>query len=174
MNIIVCGAIVVAWLIIMATLTEHLFWGWASMLLCGGIWLFIKSSGVNPVDYVVHQPWTFATYCLEYIAIGVAWMVFKWWRYCTVKAKHARQDFYSRWRTPDTGRSVDDEWNKERNKYRPLAALEKERIITWGYLWPFSLLATVSTQLLRDIWSWMFGRCERLLDAISEFAFKTS
>lgn len=71
------------------------------------------------------------------------------------------------------------EWTQHLQSYRysysvagvPQASENKERIMTWMYLWPFSMLGTLVSEFLFKIWDRIYDAMGEVYNSIAAAAF---
>lgn len=126
----------------------------------GGFVVLATLGIFNAWVYFWSDPASVLKWAVLYVAIGVVWMVAKWWRFCVVRKNE--------W----DGLSDRDKELAIRTSFgegvRPHPQRNKERLITWMSLWPFSVIGTFIGDFLMRFWDWVYDRCANLLDAISK------
>lgn len=109
-----------------------------------------------------------AALAIAYVAAGVLWSIKKWYSLSVEKRDEAKNS-YAR---ADKSRPGNETWETYSQDYRPRAADNKQRIITWMTLWPFSFSWWVMTWP-RRLFSWLYGRLSTLFDRITSRVFNS-
>jgi hypothetical protein len=109
-----------------------------------------------------------------FLAVGVVWSFFKWYRFVKTAAEHAKErlELEVTMYRPNAGFSykVDTEEGRQQfmNNAKPWVSRYKARIAGWIAFWPLSMLWTVLTELLRDVFEriveFFKGHYQRIVD----------
>lgn len=174
-------AIVIATLVLIG-LTEKQHWFWATTLFVAGF-VALGAAGIfDIIKYASTDPWGVTIRVGMYILIGCFWGAIKWWFYCRKQRKlydKARAEFLA---TKNVSTMTDElrvEWTQHLQSYRysysvtgvPQASENKERIMTWMYLWPFSMLGTLVSEFLFKIWDRIYDAMGEVYNSIAASAF---
>lgn len=119
-------------------------------------WLHI----FNLKDFVVGHPGDAVKMFIGYILSGAVWSTFKWWLY----NRKVRLEYNERKAIFLRNRNVSEltpqlkmDWWNQRGIHIPNAMDYKETIITWLYLWPFSVLGTLLNDFLRKLYDHIYN-----------------
>lgn len=168
-------------------LTENEHWGWATVIFT----VFFIGLGVmglfNLYTFTTNHPLEFFECFACYLGVACFWGAFKWWRYC-VKHRNlyeaAKNDFLRARKATLMTSALRVEWTKKlqtSNHYdrhavwyaeAPQASDHKQKIMTWMYLWPFSMLGTFLSDFLRKLWGNLYNWMSGIYDSISLAVWK--
>lgn len=134
-----------------------------SNLTFGGTWAFIVANSGIVVG------------CgLLFLIIGVLWSFFKWYRFVKEAARKARERLQWEIDQYQSGCGYTYPVNTEEgrqqflNNAKPWVSRYKARIAGWIVFWPLSMLWTVLTELLRDVFEriveFFRGYYQRIVD----------
>lgn len=100
-----------------------------------------------------------------YVAVGVIWSFKKWYGFVVGKLNELRENYdKGGWINKQAkGNETFESYAKDK---RPLAAANKQRIVGWMALWPFSLSWWVLTWP-RHAFVWAYNRLATIFDRIS-------
>jgi hypothetical protein len=171
-------------LCVLSALAEHEFWGWSTIVAIVAL-IGLKTSGVfDVISFTVNHPWVLVQDILKYLAGSIIWASFKWWRLCS-KSRDRYNEARAKFLAERNATEFTDElrlvWSKrliERRGYGdktveiPSANSNKEKILSWMYLWPFSVLATIFSDWVRELFMEIYKRMGKLYDAIALAAWK--
>jgi hypothetical protein len=102
-----------------------------------------------------------------YVAAGIIWSIKKWYSFSV----DSRDELKTRYETSVNKTMPGNEtWAVYSQRQRPTAAENKQRIISWMVLWPFSLTWWMMTWP-RRAFSWLYDRLSTLFDRISDRVF---
>lgn len=177
------GVLVVA--AVLVALTENERYGWATTTFAcvfATLWLL----GVfNIWKFTVTHPWALAEWFAAYIGGGIIWATIKWILYCKKELRKynaAKADFLKARCVTDMTPELRVEWTEKlRNKSgydrytmvdMPVASQNKERIMNWLYLWPFSILGFVFADFLQEVWNIIYRNLGQLYDNIAKSIWK--
>jgi hypothetical protein len=168
-------------------LTEGEHWGWATTLFVGvfaSLWMF----GIfNIWNYAVRHPASLAYWFGSYIGIGMVWGAIKWYFYCVKQRKRyeeAKADFLEANHATELTPELRVAWTEKLThqsgyeRYHlisikvPEAKDNKEKIMNWMYLWPFSMFGTLLYDFIRDFFTWLYDRMGKVYDNIAKMVWK--
>lgn len=98
-----------------------------------------------------------------YVALGVAWAFKKWYTFVT-EARDQLRESYNRAKPGDLT------FEQYTVGKRPLAIANKQRIVSWMVLWPFSFSWWAMTWP-RRAFAWLYERLSTVFDRISDRIF---
>lgn len=178
--------IVIATLVLVG-LTDNEHYGWATVVLVG-FFVLVGWMGIfNLYTYTYTNPWGVLFYFLGYLGIGCVWGAAKWWQFCKKMRdiyETAKADFLKANGATELNATLRVEWTKKlqnRSRYdrhyvlcaeAPVASQNKEKIMNWMYLWPFSMLGTFLSDFLRNIWTKLYNWMGGIYDSISLAVWK--
>jgi hypothetical protein len=166
-------------------LTENEHYGWATTITIA-IFVGLGVFGVfNLWNFALGHPGRLAFDAGMYVLAGAFWGAVKWYFYCKKQRRkydEAKADFLkSRNATELTG-ALRVEWTEKLHnlgrydRYSavqadpPLAKNNKERIMNWMYLWPFSVFGTFCSEFIIKLWNnvykWMVGIYDSIARAV--------
>ena len=174
-------------IMVLVGLTEGEHYGWATVLFIVSFVALTITGVFDIYVYTIHHPVDLVIRIGEYVLVGVVWGVFKWFLYCRkerARYEQAKQDFLRAagvtemtsglrvlWTEKLKNRSVYDRFTVV-NAQAPLASNNKEKIINWMYLWPFSVLGTIMNGLIRQLWEAFFTWLNGVYNNISKHVWK--
>jgi len=175
-------AVLVAAIGILVLLTENEHWGWATVIFTA----FFVSLGIfgifNLYAFALSNPTVVLMYFGIYLLIGCFWGAVKWWQYCKKQRnlyEEAKADFLRAHKATELTPALRVAWTKKlqtRDRYDrfyvlnaepPVASNNKEKIMNWMYLWPFSMLGTFMSDFLRKLWVTIYNWMGGIYDSIS-------
>jgi hypothetical protein len=172
--------------LILILLTENDHWGWSTtLLICSAAALYF--GGIfDIVAFAVWHPWVLARDVGIYVAAGIVWIVYKWWRLCRksrIQYEEAKAKFLKDKEVSVLTTELKVEWTEwlntkgsyERPRIsarRPEASDHKEQITVWGYLWPFSVLGTFFGDWVKAFWECVYEWTAEVLMTISKFVWR--
>jgi hypothetical protein len=101
------------------------------------------------------------------MCVGVVWSTFKFWR----KLRKA-QAAYVQAKTIEMKTGItEDQFIKnicryDKEKYAPTVIQNKGNILFWAWHWPFSLIAFLCEDLLKEIWRMSWRMIKGLMESI--------
>ena len=180
-------SVVIVVLAVFIALTEGEHWGWASTLFVG-VFASLWTLGVfNIWKYAVQHPASLAYWFCSYIGIGLVWGAIKWYFYCRKQRRlyeEAKADFLEANDATEMTALLRVAWTEKLNhqtgyeRYHlisikpPEANKNKEKIMNWMYLWPFSILGTFLSDFVREVWEWLYERMGKIYDNIAKMVWK--
>lgn len=96
-----------------------------------------------------------------YVVLGVLWSIKKWYDFVVSDVSRVR-DTYKKYANKDQYKTFED-YAKDK---QPTAAENKQRIVTWMTLWPFSFTWWCLTWP-RRAFSWIYDRLSTLYDRVA-------
>lgn len=170
-------ALVIVVNIALIALVEFEKAGFSILVLLATLGLFQFASDFNALNWVWHNPWTFAGCTIIYFVLGVLWSFMKFGSYC----KRQRRDYDTLKRrfleSKGLGKEVlivpdelKSDWLKYATEKGPRydksyylrgtdAAEHKGRILNWVGYWPWSFIFTIFNDPIRRIcnylWEWL-------------------
>ena len=168
-------------------LAENEHYGWATAIFIGTFVTLSFMGAFNLYEFVLYHPGKLIYYASLYVLAGAAWGAIKWYLYC--KKKRARYDvaknefLRSRKATELTG-VLRLEWTEKlRNLDRydrdrgisiepPSASKNKEKIMNWMYLWPFSIFGTFFSDFIIKLWDNIYKWMGGIYDNISKSVWR--
>lgn len=100
-----------------------------------------------------------------YLASGVMWSAYKWYRFLLAKKVTIKTDWDNR-----GDKYKDQTWFQFSEIRRPKASDNKQKLVTWMTLWPYSFSWWVLTWP-RRAFSWLYERVSTVFDRISARVF---
>lgn len=173
---------VVGGLILLAVLLEYEKVGWATtttaaMFVGAYFWL----DGFT-LQWVLANSWSLVGALGAYLAVGIGWSFVKW--YLFLKDKRVAYDDAKRDFLTERGLSPDGQippelvgdfrevlarlriWDHKTNRVAPMARDHKERITTWIFWWPVSILNSLFADLARWIYNALRQEFQRISDRV--------
>ena len=127
-----------------------------------GIVCFVAIGDLTNFDWFenIFSLWSIA-YIAGWALMGAIWFLFKWNQF--VGKKHDAGDAALKEKMRYPSINHDEEMTPEEKrmfmlKYKPHLDEHKERAFSWIILWPFSVLAYVFSDLIRDVADWIIER----------------
>lgn len=163
-------------------LTENEHWGWATVVFTaffvgmGALGLF------NLYEFTLAHPFDMLKYIGCYLLVGCFWGAAKWWQFCKKQRdlyENAKADFLRAHKATELTPALRVEWTKKlqsQSRYDrhyvlngapPEASQNKEKIMNWMYLWPFSMLGTFLSDFLRNVWTSIYNWMGGIYDSIA-------
>jgi len=140
----------VCFLIIMVE-TESDYLGFA--LIAAMLGSAVLVNGFGPVvSWLYANAGSIALWAAGWVAVGLAWSVFKWDRFMAAAAERYAKN--------------------ENEVLIPSWTSHKSKLTSWTVWWPFSMLAYVLGDLLREAINWCLSLMGRLYEAITNRHFK--
>lgn len=179
-------AVIIAFFVLIG-LTENEHYGWASVLFGVGFVLLGVTGIFNVYSFAIQHPGALIGRVLGYIGIGVVWGAIKWWRYCVKQRKlyeAAKTDFLKANKVKELTPELRVEWTQklqEANRYSrhyvlhseaPDWSENKEKIMNWMYLWPFSVFGTVFSDFVLRLWKNICEYMGGVYDSIAASVWK--
>ena len=176
-------ALTAAFLAGVVILTENIKPGWAALVAAGWLWFYAATGLFNVLRFAHDYPWYMTIIVASYLFLGVFWGYGKWISY--VNKTHGPYNDKKRGWLRDkgiAGSSVPEEMKEEWTNYIqnsfsrydrvltavPLALDNKERIITWGMFWPWSLGWFFINDPVRRFFNGAFNRLHDLYQATAD------
>lgn len=150
----IVAAIVIIDILILSTADNDNV-GWAVFLTVGGIVL----AALFTDAFIGVQLGYAAAGLAAYVALGVIWSFKKWYSFVVDQLRELREVF-------DRNKPRDRTFEDYAKDKRPTAANNKQRIIGWMALWPFSFSWWVLTWP-RHAFVWAYNRLSTVFDRIS-------
>ena len=104
---------------------------------------------INVLDVFIERPIVVVFGSLGYAALGLLWSMFKWRQHLLSDAVQASVK-----RTREKAERLDAE---EYVNYEVDPASNRDRIVSWITLWPFSVLGYVLGDMLRNLGNWLYS-----------------
>ena len=101
-----------------------------------------------------------------YMVLGVLWSIKKWYSYVVDTKKNLRKQYDDNWSSGGSGKPKDKTFEAYAADKQPTAAYNKQRLVGWMALWPFSLSWWILTWP-RRAFVWIYDRLSTLYDRIS-------
>lgn len=172
---------------------ENDSFGGATAVFLGTFVLMTVFGGSDFVNFIL-TGWNFVLVLLAYLVLGVIWGFIKWLLFVT-KRLDEYKDLKMEWleeqgvaetTVPD---HLKEEWlsyvkkNFQQSKYRyrddfkisdiqPKASQYKLQIINWMAYWPWSLVWTLCSDVIKRVFIKIQRWCTNLMDGISNWVFK--
>jgi hypothetical protein len=179
------GPFFLAFTFLLIFLTENDHWGWSTgsvVAAFAALWL----TGIfNIYNYTLRNPWDIVTWTLYYIGVGIVWGGLKWWKFCRkelAKYELAKSQFLKDSKATELTPELRIAWTErlKNNNYTyslkggapPLAANYKERIINWMAFWPYSVLGTIFSDWVRELFNTLYDMMGGVYDSISRAVWK--
>jgi hypothetical protein len=175
--------VAIAAMFVLIALAENEHWVWATVLLVAAFFGIGTLGIFNLYAYTVDHPWSLLGRAAAYVGIGCVWGAFKWWRYCKKQRglyDEAKKDFLDANKATEMTPELRVLWTEKlQNSSRydryhvigiPEASNNKEKIMNWMYLWPFSILGTFFYDFLKEIgeaiYDWMGGIYDNIAKSV--------
>jgi hypothetical protein len=168
-------------------LTENEHWGWATTLFVG-IFVGLGLLGAfNLWNFTLNHPGKLLYDVGLYVIAGAFWGALKWYFYCKKqRAKYdaAKADFLKARKATELTGALRVEWTehlKHTDKYDryntisiepPVAKENKEKIMNWMYLWPFSVFGTFLSDFIIKLWENIYKWMGGIYDSIAKAVWK--
>jgi hypothetical protein len=122
---------------------------------------------------LVHQrPMMLWKFVASYVVIGVIWMFVKW---VVLVRRHRGQaekillaykerHFIKNMAESDVHAAFEYDRHLEKP---PKAGHNKGKLVSWAYLWPFSIVGTIVGDWLKEVFIWIYARLGGILDWVS-------
>lgn len=145
-------------------------------------------SDARPLTWVAHHPGDVLVYACAYFLAGLVWSFGKWYFYCRrillrildIKAAFIKdqnikgispsdpipEEFLDSWR------NVLGKYNYSLGSIPPRASENKGKIMGWMTYWIMSLLGTMLTDVVREIWNAIYLHFSSVFQKISDRMFK--
>ena len=174
---------------------------WAGCALVGFFGLTSIFGDFNIFAWLWSHPGTLAIGIVCYIAVAIVWCFFKWFMWSTRKDREFN-DALDVWLRSEKGlqerpspfsEDLQEEWTDyclENRMFtrnigsrheacyivdpQTYAWANKLRIGTWACWWPFSMLETALFDFIKEFGIWVWRRCGKHLDKISQRVFAES
>lgn len=158
---------IVLLLALLAFLTEtELFDVGVFLLIIGGI-IYMFWHGINPLPWLVAHMMVILISAVIYTGIGILWSFFKMDRYAASEAKRLQDDIE---------RSADKSvYTKEyiTQYYIPSLYSKSRKFTNWIFGWPFSMLAYILSDLIRELADAIVSVLKKVYTAITMRHFQT-
>jgi hypothetical protein len=178
-------AVALVLFIVFIALTENEHWGWATAIFAG-IFVSLSLFGVfNLWNFTINHPGRLLYDVGVYVLIGCVWGAIKWYFYCKKQRKRyeeAKDDFLKSHHVTELTPELRVEWTEKLThqsgyeRYNlvsikaPEAKQNKEKIMNWMYLWPFSVFGTFLSDFIIRLWEniykWMGGIYDNIAKAV--------
>ena len=139
-------------------------WGISSLVFGVGLVAWI-SNGINPFTYVWYNMVNVIWFSILYLSLGACWSTFKWWRF-SLKGRDRLRRKISDW--TGTARTM----TKPKRESNTFARYQKDRIMGWIAMWPFSVVGTFIGDFLTKIVRRIYDTLRGIYDAIADSAYK--
>lgn len=162
----------IAWAVICTVLVAYemgVAAGIVSAVTGGLLWLVFE---INIFSYALNNPLQVAQGLGAWMAVGFVWATFKF----VVKLRKARNryvDDKQAWLHDADGTRTEAAWiDKVRNSYgdkenyAPTVNANKGNIMFWAWWWPFSMIAFLFEDLIREIWNASWRAIKAFLERI--------
>lgn len=160
---------VVVWIVV-AILTLLLFIAAANDSFAAAFWFSVIGLAVlqlvtaaNPWGWVADNPKTFLACAAAYIPIGIGWSLFRWLKLLKSSAVNILKD-----KDSFTPNAYYASWEVFVAKRFPNASKNKDRIICWIVYWPFSVLAYLLLDFLREFGNWIYDKISGIYKAMAD------
>ena len=119
---------------------------------------------VIDLSWIRDHPLTIIFGALGYLICGTLWMFTKWyWKLRAIKAAYNRET--------GNNQSFDFCELTHRRTFPPKVSEWKYELIFWLSDWPFSLLSSLFTDFLKEIFNTVYNACAKQLQSISDGMF---
>lgn len=106
---------------------------------------------------------------VAYFIVACAWSAWKWYEHVIDRRDHLKE-MYDQSKPADG--SERESWESYSRKFRPQASENKELIMAWMVLWPFSMTWWLLTWP-RKMFTWLYERMTTVFDRITDKVFGT-
>lgn len=130
---------------------------WLTLLTFVGAFSFSNFTLIGTWGLIAMNPGVVFGCGLLFLAAGVLWSLFKWYRFVVKQAEDARRRLDIQISVYQSNRGYPYKMDTEEgrqdflNDAKPLVSRYKARIAGWIAFWPLSILWTVLTELLQDV-----------------------
>ena len=150
--------VLIAVLIVFAAVMENEGFLAAGALALFGVIVTVASVGFwEVVAFLRANDMSIFLGLVAYIAIGLSWMVFKWWTLARDRAEEWRR----------RGSAAD-----RKEDFIPHPVRHLDALFAWAVFWWASMVGYFFTRFLRDIWRAFIERIEGILNKITERVFR--
>jgi len=174
--------IIAVWFVAMALMIEaNDSWHatWISLVCFGALWW--ATGGHNPFPWLGRHWQDLLMGALAYFVLGGMWSIIKWWFYL-----HKRANYYEENIKPDLEKKwsgfVDSQKAAYKNDFKnyvqanvydmpPDVKNHKGDIMMWMCWWPMSLLGSVFSDLLHNIFQWIYRMLSTMLANMAKRVF---
>jgi hypothetical protein len=192
---IIVLSVLVALFILETILTEVEHFGWATtgLIVCLVLAQFFHL--VDFIAFVRENTGVTLFYLGMYVVLGVAWSFAKWFSYLRNYRDQFREykvKFLTSRKVPVTTNVPEDmlpafkDWLGSTYRYhlgdvnlmglqdlqRPKARENKQRIVSWMSLWPFSFVGTLLNDPVRRFFTWLFKAFSSLYQRMADWVFR--
>ena len=164
---------------------EKELYGWATVIFIGAFVALAFSRIFNLYKFALQHPGVLIEYFVGYVVLGMIWGAFKWWRFCVKRRneyEEAKVDFLKSKSATEMTPELRVGWTdklRNRSSYSryhggslPLASDNKEKIMNWMYLWPFSMLGYVFSDFVIRFGNFIYERMGGIYRSIAESVWK--
>lgn len=146
----------------------------AIFFIAGSIVVYHYTLAKIPFDqvfnYAKENIWTLIVYVLAWIVSGVLWSFVRW--YILLKDIKRRLDKYAI-ELKEKGFPLEERINLAKNRFHiPIAAYQKDRIISWMIYFPFSMLGVVCRNWVARLYSSIYDKVSGVYDNMTDSVFK--
>jgi hypothetical protein len=148
--------LIIAWAVIVAVLVAYemgIAAGIVTAVAAGVLW-FVE--GINLFAYVTSNPLDVARGLGAWMLIGFVWSTFRF----VVKLRKARNRYVDDKASAISGGTPEQAFIErvrnsytERERYAPTVNNNKSNIMFWAWWWPFSMIAYIFEDMIRELWN---------------------
>lgn len=163
-------------LILTCLVTYQEIWFISGVLLIVHSIILALFGDFNLFSEIIAHPLEAVLVLAGYLGIGIIWSTFKWYIFL-VKAKNKfinfRKEFFSNPKNVGISQDKFLEIAESRSvRYKPKATEFKSNIVGWMAFWPFSLIATLLGDFVKDIFEFIYEKFRNCWQKISDYVWQ--
>lgn len=186
------------WWALFIAASSLLFWaleyeniGAATFVFLVTLFLMTAFGGSEILNFLL-TGWNFVLVIASYLLMGVLWGFVKWWLFVTqkltnyedvkiqwleerdIKGKTVPDNFKTQWENYllKTSQFTGYKNGKQVLKIQPVASEYKLKIVNWMAYWPWSLIWTLFSDVIKRIFIRIQRWCSQLMNGISNWVFR--
>lgn len=136
--------------------------------------LALEVSGATHIwNWAYQNPFRWIALILIYLTCGAAWSIVKWWFYVRKSRESVRAE-YGMWQSVHPDGSIDEFLDSPSNRLRLKNGENKNRIVLWMIWWIPSLVWTVCSDVVLDIWHKIYDLLSSIYTNIAKHVIKST
>jgi hypothetical protein len=171
-------------------LTEVEHFGFATLTLIATLVGVQLLHLADVLQFVMHHTVETLLYTVGYLVVGVAWSFIKWFSFLMRFRDKYREcrDTFLKDNNLKPGEPLADNMSLALTQYlsrqdyygefrgnlltaKPRAAKNKSRIVSWMYLWPFSVIGTLLNDPVKRLFKFLFNSLKELYQKMADRVF---